>query len=99
MRFLGTGAGQGTPNPFCSCHVCENARKIGGKEIRTRSSFRLNDRVIIDISADFVAQAAFYHENFYKLEHVLYTHSHSDHFNFMSIWERKKKTQQGRQNS
>ena len=32
MRFMGTGAGEGVPTPFCRCRVCEHARKVGGKE-------------------------------------------------------------------
>ena len=32
MIFLGTGASEGIPNPFCRCRICETARKMGGKE-------------------------------------------------------------------
>ena len=88
MRFIGTGAGEGTPNPFCSCEICENARRVGGKEIRTRSSFRLDSETIIDIGADFFAQSFMLGEPFYNLRHVLYTHTHDDHFNYTMIWER-----------
>ncbi len=88
MKFLGTGAGEGTPNPFCSCRVCENARQTKGKEVRTRSSFLLNDKVIIDIGADFFAQSVLYDTSFVNVEHVLYTHMHDDHINYTMIWER-----------
>ncbi len=92
MRFLGTGAGEGIPNPFCGCEFCENARKCGGKEIRMRSSFRVDEKLIIDIGADFFAQAARFGERFDTVEHVLYTHTHTDHFNFNMIWERSVRT-------
>lgn len=92
MRFLGTGAGEGIPNPFCRCEFCENARKRGGKEIRTRSSFRVDEKLMIDIGADFFAQAASLGECFDTVEHVLYTHTHTDHFNFNMIWERSVRT-------
>lgn len=92
MRFLGTGAGEGIPNPFCRCKFCENARKYGGKEIRTRSSFRVDEKFIIDIGADFFSQAARLGERFDTVEHVLYTHTHTDHFNFNMIWERSVRT-------
>lgn len=88
MKFLGTGAGEGTPNPFCTCRVCENARKKKGKEIRTRSSFLLSDSVIIDIGADFFTQSFMYDADFSKLEHALFTHMHDDHINYTAIWER-----------
>ncbi len=88
MKFLGTGAGDGIPNPFCTCRICENARRVKGKEIRTRSSFMLSDMVIIDIGADFFAQAILNDVCFADVEHVLYTHMHSDHMNYNMIWER-----------
>lgn len=88
MRFLGTSAGEGIPNPFCNCRVCENARKVGGKEIRTRSSFRLSDKVMIDMGGDFHAQSVFYGENFSGVRHVLYTHTHDDHFNYTAFTAR-----------
>jgi len=88
MRFLGTGAGEGTPNPFCTCEICENARRVGGKEIRSRSSFRLDAETIIDIGADFFMQATQLKETFDSLRHVFYTHTHFDHFNYTMMWER-----------
>ena len=57
MKFLGTSAGEGIPDPFCTCPICENARRVGGKELRTRSSFLLDEETIIDLGADYFAQA------------------------------------------
>lgn len=88
MRFLGTGAGEGIPNPFCKCRVCANARMRKGKEIRTRSSLLLDEKTIIDIGADFFAQSFLYDVCFADIEHVLYTHMHDDHINYTMIWER-----------
>lgn len=89
MKFLGTGAGEGIPNPFCTCKVCENARRVKGREIRTRSSFMLDKKNIIDIGADFFAQSFLYNESFAQIENVLFTHMHEDHINFSLFWERK----------
>lgn len=88
MKFLGTGAGGGTPNPFCSCRICENARQVKGREIRTRSSFLLDSKTVIDIGADFFAQSFLYDACFAETEHVLYTHMHDDHINYTMMWER-----------
>ncbi len=88
MQFIGTSAGEGIPNPFCSCEVCENARRVGGKEIRTRSCFRLSESFIIDPGADYLTQCAFYGVDFVNLRHVIYTHTHDDHFNYTLFWER-----------
>lgn len=88
MKFLGTGAGEGVPNPFCTCRICKNARKEKGKEIRMRSSFLLSDKILIDMGADFFAQSLIYDVDFSNLEHVLFTHMHDDHINYTAIWER-----------
>lgn len=88
MRFLGTSAGEGIPTPFCECDICRNAREKGGPEKRLRSSFRLSERTAIDLGADFVAAAANLGESLFPLEHVLFTHTHEDHFNYHLIWTR-----------
>ncbi|NQX61325.1 MBL fold metallo-hydrolase [Paenibacillus qinlingensis] len=84
MRFYGTSAAEGIPNPFCSCSVCNNAREVGGAEIRRRSMFRINEGMCIDLGADSFQQAIEYGD-FTKLQHVLVTHTHEDHFNYMMM--------------
>lgn len=88
MKFLGTGAGEGIPDPFCSCRICENARLVRGKEIRTRSSFMIDDETVIDLGADYLAQSVFYSVPFTRLKNVLFTHMHDDHIDHTFIWER-----------
>ncbi|RTE10725.1 MBL fold metallo-hydrolase [Paenibacillus whitsoniae] len=84
MKFYGTSAAEGIPNPFCSCSVCSHARLKGGAEIRRRSMFRMNERVCIDLGADAFQQAIDFGD-FTKLQHVLVTHTHEDHFNYMMM--------------
>lgn len=88
MRFLGTGAGDGTPNPFCTCDICEKARRVGKREIRTCSSFMLSDKVIIDIGPNYFMQSYMYNVSFEKFEHALFTHMHDDHINYKMVWDR-----------
>lgn len=88
MRFWGTSAGEGTPTPFCECELCENARRVGGREIRMRSCFRIDEKTAIDIGADFNAEAINMGESLYALENILYTHTHEDHYNYMAVWTR-----------
>lgn len=88
MKFLGTGAAEGIPNPFCNCRVCQNAREKKGNEIRTRSSFMLNNKVIIDMGADYFAQSVMCGVSFTNIEHILFTHTHDDHFNYTLFWEK-----------
>lgn len=80
LRFWGTGAAEAIPDPFCRCPVCEHARCAGGKEIRSRSMFRLSESIAIDAGPDFVLQSHLCGEDLYHLRHVLYTHTHADHF-------------------
>lgn len=91
MKFLGTGASEGTPNPFCGCRICENARKIGGKEIRHRSSFMVDGTLFIDFGADFFAQTVNHKINLDKTPNVLFTHMHFDHMNYAVFGSRLDK--------
>lgn len=91
MKFYGTSAAEAIPNPFCDCFLCNHARKAGGKDIRTRSMFRLSEQIAIDLGADSLMQAIAYGD-FRNLEHVLITHSHEDHFAYMMMGVRKMAT-------
>lgn len=37
ITYLGTAAAEGFPAMFCNCEYCREAKKLGGKNIRTRS--------------------------------------------------------------
>ena len=93
MIFLGTGAAAGIPNPFCECPVCNNARKVKGKEIRTRSCFLLDEEIMIDLSADYLTQCADNDVHLSNVKHILFTHTHDDHLNHTFLWERYISTQ------
>lgn len=94
--FYGTGAAEGIPDPFCRCPVCENARKKGGKEIRHRTMFRVNEELCIDLGADAASQATVLGD-FTGLHHVLYTHTHEDHFCIMMLQMRDMATHRDRE--
>ena len=89
LRFWGTSGGTGVPSPFCKCPVCENARNVGGKEFRSRSAFRIDKKVMLDIGEDYVSTAAKLQDDLYDVEHFLFTHTHSDHFNWRFFWSRR----------
>ncbi len=86
MRFMGTGAGEGVPTPFCRCRVCEHARKAGGKEIRLRSSFRVSKEMQIDFGADIFAACIRTGLDMYDLKYLLITHTHDDHFGPFNLY-------------
>jgi len=78
LFFLGTGAAEGYPAPFCHCENCELARQRGGRSLRLRSSLLVNDNLLIDCN-DIVAACALYGANLDKVTTMLMTHSHTDH--------------------
>ena len=81
LRYLGTAAAEGFPALFCNCEYCAEARRLGGKNIRSRSQAIINDDLLIDFPPD-----CYYHflnNNIEgdKIKHLLITHSHRDHLN------------------
>ena len=83
--FWGTGSAEGIPNPLCKCPACEKARKMKGKNIRSRSSFRLSEDILLDFGPDLVTQAQRNGGDLMKLRHVLITHTHYDHFSAFAL--------------
>lgn len=80
LQYLGTAAAEGFPGMFCSCETCEKARKVGGKNIRTRSQAVIDDRLLIDFPADTYHHILANGLELQKIQHCIITHSHSDHF-------------------
>lgn len=80
IEFLGTGAAEGIPAPFCRCAVCENARSAKGKEIRMRTGVVIDKTLLIDFSPDSLIQSVRFNVDYSGLEGLLVTHTHSDHF-------------------
>ena len=79
VTFLGTAAAPSMPIPFCICHVCMEARRVGGKNLRQRSSITINDDLLIDIGPD-MATASFEHNlSLAGIKVCLQTHTHEDH--------------------
>lgn len=86
MLFLGTGAAEGIPSPFCRCKICENARKKGGKEVRMRSSFRVSKELLIDFGPDLFAGCVKTGTDLYDLKYLLITHTHEDHLDIGNLF-------------
>lgn len=87
IKFLGTGASEGFPAPFCECEYCQNARKLGGKNLRTRTAAQIDDEVLIDFSTDVYAQTLFRGLKLVDINHILITHSHGDHYHPMELFQ------------
>ncbi len=76
--FLGTGAAEMYPNPFCDCSVCRRARE--NHETRLRAALLLDHTTMIDFGPDVCAASQHYGVSLAGVEHVLITHTHEDHF-------------------
>ena len=79
LNFLGTAAAEGFPAIFCNCEYCKEARKLGGKNIRSRSQTLINDDLLIDLPADSYWHFINNGIEGDKIKYLLITHSHPDH--------------------
>lgn len=81
LFFLGTGSAEGFPALFSDTPINREARRRGGRDLRTRSSALIDGIVKIDLPPDTLAHLHQYpHLCFADLQHLLFTHSHDDHF-------------------
>ena len=88
ITFLGTGAAELNPNPFCHCIHCETARKLiaeGKFKPRKRTATMLGSKVMMDFGPDVMAASMDYSAPMTELEDVFITHTHEDHFCFSNI--------------
>ena len=90
IKFLGTAAAEGIPALFCDCPVCENARKVGGKEVKTRSQAIVDDKILIDFPADTYMHALYGGLDLVSVRHCIITHGHMDHLYERDFWCRNK---------
>lgn len=79
LRLLGTGSAESIPAMFSNSRVSEHARRVGGKDVRSRSGALLDGIIKIDFGPDTV-----YHIHRDQLDArewaaLFFTHSHDDH--------------------
>ena len=89
LTYLGTAAAEGAPALFCHCAHCQNARRLGGKNVRTRSQSMLDDDLLIDLSPDTYHHFLQYGIEGDRIPYLLVTHPHSDHFHAMELLFRR----------
>lgn len=80
LKYLGTAAAEGIPAIFCNCPVCVHAWERGGRNVRTRSGALIDGRIKLDFPPDTYAHMLRYRIPLYKIQSLLVTHSHADHF-------------------
>ena len=80
ITYLGTAAAEGFPAVFCNCEHCREARRLKGKNVRTRSQALINQDLLIDLPADTYSHFLNNDIQGDQIKYLLVTHSHSDHF-------------------
>lgn len=79
IRVLGSAAAEGWPALFCECPACRKARANGGKDLRKRTAYLIDDDTLVDIGPDVYCATLQYGLDSSKFERLLVTHSHTDH--------------------
>lgn len=85
IQYLGTAAAERIPAVFCNCPTCQKALKLGGKNIMTHSQVLLDDTLLVDLSCNTWQHFMKLGKTLESIGHVLFTHSHSDHFSIDEI--------------
>lgn len=85
IKYLGTAAAEGIPAIFCECESCKRSRKLGGKNIRTRSQAIIDDKILIDFPADTYMHFLQYNVPLERIKTCIITHSHADHLYPMDV--------------
>ena len=79
LKYYGTAAAEGWPALFCACAVCREARRRGGRNIRTRAQACVDDTLLIDFGPDTYLHTIHGGLRLDRIRSCLITHSHEDH--------------------
>ncbi len=79
LQFLGTAAFEGIPALFCACDLCKKATRLGGYNIRSRTSAMIDDELKIDFPPDSLHHMHRFGLDYEQVKDLIFTHSHSDH--------------------
>jgi phosphoribosyl 1,2-cyclic phosphate phosphodiesterase len=80
IKYLGTAAAEGIPAVFCKCKVCMEAKRLKGKDIRTRSQAVIDGKLLFDFPPDSYTHYLKGGVDLPAIRHLFVTHSHMDHF-------------------
>ncbi len=80
IKYLGTAAAEGWPALFCECQACQKAKRLKGRNIRTRSQAVIDETVLVDFPPDVYMHVLNEKLQLSQISTLLVTHSHQDHF-------------------
>jgi phosphoribosyl 1,2-cyclic phosphate phosphodiesterase len=93
LRFLGTSAGELYPGLWCRCSNCQRAREGTDRDRRQSAALAVapngqdDPTVLIDFPSEIADQCRRHRVDLTRLEHLLVTHSHGDHwFPYLLRW-------------
>jgi phosphoribosyl 1,2-cyclic phosphate phosphodiesterase len=78
LTFLGTGGAWGVPELSCDCFICREMRRKGERRRRTALLFSGLSNLLIDCGPDIASQLS--DHNVSRVDAVLLTHEHGDHY-------------------
>lgn len=81
IQVLGSAAAEAQPALWCDCETCEQARRLGGKDLRRRTSYCLDGDTIVDMGPDVLWASNEFGVDLRKVKQIVYTHRHEDHTN------------------
>ena len=85
LQYLGTAAAEAIPGLFCGCETCRRARKLGGRNLRTRSQALVDGVLMIDFPPDTVDHMLRFGLDLSEIRWLLVTHIHEDHWNPLDL--------------
>lgn len=99
LRFLGTSAGELYPGLWCRCRNCRIAREGTDQDRRQSAALAVapgngnaSPTILIDFPSEIAEQCRKHRVDLTRLEHLLVTHSHGDHwFPYLLRWRSKPK--------
>lgn len=81
LKILGSAAAEGIPALWCKCDTCQMCLKEGGKNIRRRTSYLIDNDTVIDLGPDIFWQVINFGIDMTLIKRIIFTHSHTDHLN------------------
>ena len=82
VKVLGSAAAEGWPALFCECEHCAKAKLNGGKDLRSRTSYLLNGKLLLDMGPDIYLHDTRYGFFTQNLKSIVISHTHEDHYNY-----------------
>ena len=89
LKYYGTAAAEGIPGMFCTCPVCSESLRLGGRNIRTRSQALVDGSLLIDFPPDTYGHMLRGGLDLPSIKTMLLTHAHQDHLYAQDLENRK----------